>query len=259
VIWPNVRLDERVPVISFPDAPETVLWRPEDWANAVLERQNLSNGTPAEKMCPWRVLRLYPPGDGNVWIDLFLKRPDVVKEIPWESIDPMWIRYGRWHDLFCSHPEFADHAPWKVFDKDMLVWLFTDCPVLAERCNCNDMRYWVLREALEGCPDCVGPCLRNMTNGSIWMNILYPHPEWGEYCPWQSLASYDIGNILRSLPGFADKCDLGRLDGFGWRMILCRQPQFADRCDWGKLDDSDKEAILRDQPQLSAFFTCQPH
>ena len=256
VVWPDVRLDERVPVISLPDAPETVLWRPEDWAKAVLGRQRLSNGTPAAKMCPWRVLRQYPPNNGNGWIDMFLNRPDMVKDIPWENINPMLIRFDRWIGLLCAHPEFAGHAPWKYFDSRVLIGLFADCPVLAERCDCNVIKASALIEALEECPDCAGPCLRNLTNSLTWTNILYPHPEWGVLCPWQSLASYDIGRILISHPRFADNCNLGKLDSFGWRMLLCRQPQFADRCDWGKLDDFDKKAILRDQPQLSTVIPC---
>ena len=254
VIWPDVRIGKRVPVISRPDAPETMLWRPEDWSNAVLRRTKLSNGVPVEEMCPWRVLRLYPPYSGNGWIDMFLQRPDVVKEIPWGYINPMQIKFGRWHDLLCSHPEYAGHAPWKYFDNCILTRLFTDCPALAEHCNCNAIDGNYLRLALEKCPDCVGPCLRKMTDSSNWIKILSSHPEWGVHCPWQSFVSYDIGRILSVHPEFADNCELGKLNGFGWRILLCKQPQFADRCDWGTLDDSDRAAILRDQPQLSKFL-----
>ena len=186
---------------------------------------------------------------------MILKRPDVVKDIPWENIDPLKIYIGRWHDLLCSHPEFAEHAPWKRFDNRMLTSLFSDCPALAERCNCNAICSDDLISVLEKCPDCAGSCLRNMTDGLKWIKIFSSHPEWGMHCPWRSLLSYDMARILRDYPEFADRCDLGRLDGFGWRILLCTQPQFAGRCDWRKLDDYDKAEVLREQPQLSTCFS----
>ncbi len=251
ILWPIVQLNETMPVFSPPDAPETSWWYPDDWASAVACRRELSTGIPAEKVCPWRVLQQYPPVEG--WVRLFLNRPDLVKEIPWDSIDADSICLENWVRILTVHPEYAGRAPWAKFDFKMLSRLFSDCPELVGRCDCNAIKGYVLVEVLEKNPDCVGPCLRNLTGGDGWRSIAETHPSWLEYCPWSALSGYVIGNILRICPEYVDRCDVSRMSGFAWRMLLRSQPQLANYCDWGKLDESDWESLLAVQPQLSVY------
>ena len=253
VVWPIVRPDERVPEISLvdPGYSNITCWMAETWAEAMLRRCKLTNGVPIENVCPWYFLHLWLPPD--CWIDLFLRRADLVKEIPWKEINPILITARRWLDLLLCHPELAEHALWNRFDSSDLCELFSECPSLAERCNCNVIDCVALIKTLEANPNCLEPCLRRLTDGFRWQSILKKHPEWVDLCQWQSIPSYDRARLLRIYPEFADCCDLSDLSGIEWRLLLCDQPKFADRCDWRKLDDNDWTALLEAQPQLSVF------
>ena len=251
IVWPVVGQDEKVPVLSLPAAPETALWCPGDWARAVACGNKLSTGVPAETACPWPVLHLFPPNDG--WIDMFLYRRDIVNEIPWDELDLGRISLGRWRMLLSVYPEFSGYAPWEKFYSDMVIKLFSDCPVLMERCNVNAFNIWVLLSVLEECPECVGPCLWRLTNAMSWRKIYERHPMWIRHCNWESLSKFTLCDILSFHPELADHCDLGKLDGYAWSMLLRCVPQFADRCDWEKLEDNDWESLLSVQPQLSVY------
>ena len=251
IVWPVIGQDEKVPVISLPAAPETTHWRPGDWAYAVACGNKLSSGVPAEAACPWPVLHLFPPSDG--WIDMFLYRRDIVHEIPWKELNLESVSLGRWSALLRIYPEFSEYAPWEKFYTDMVIDLFADCPDLMERCDVNALDRWVLLNVLEQCPECVGPCLWRLTNGTRWRTVYEKHPTWIRHCKWDSLSAYTLCDILSSYPELADCCDLGKLDGYAWSLLLRSQPQFSDRCDWGKLDDNDWESLLAEQPQLSVY------
>ena len=253
VVWPIVGPDERVPEISpvDPGWTDVTRWSPGTWAIAMVRGFKLSTGVPVENVCPWHFLHLWLLAD--YWVDLFLKRPDLVGEFPWKEIDPRSITTSKWRELLLAHPEFAEDAPWDRFDASDLCVLFSKCPVLAERCNCNVMYSSDLIITLEMKPDCVEACLRRLSNGVRWLDILKKHPEWAKYCQWQLLSPWDKVTILRNHPEFVDCCDFGGLGGFEWRLILYDQPQLADRCDWRKLDDNDWATLLSVQPQLSSF------
>ena len=253
LVWPIVRLDERVPVISpvDPGYPNITRWSAREWALAMLRRHKLTTGVPVENVCPWHFLHLCLSAD--YWADLFMYRPDVVKEIPWKEIDPDSIAIDKWRKLLLDHPEFAEYAPWYRFDTSDMCEFFSKCPVLAERCNCNIISHLTLIETLEKNPNCIEPCLRHLVDGFKWSCILAVYPLWAKYCPWQLLSSYDMVKILKNHPEYAECCDLGQLSGFEWRIILCSQPQLADRCDWRKLDNDDWSRLLGEQPQLAAF------
>ncbi len=251
ILWPIVQLNERVPVLSLPDAPETSCWYPETWALAMAYRRELSSGVPAEKVCPWRVLYLYPPVHG--WVHLFVNRPDLVKDLPWDLIDADQISIEDWELILTAHPECAERAPWAKFGPTTLNNLFSKCPELAGRCDCNAINYFSLIIVLNQNPDCAGPCLQNLTDNAQWTRIAAQNPSWLAHCPWHVLSGYAISAILQICPTYVGRCDLGKMNGLAWRMLLCRQPQLAYYCDWGKLDDSDWESLLSSQPQLSVY------
>lgn len=251
ILWPIVQLNERVPVLSLPDAPETIWWSPGTWAVTVAYRRELSTGVPAEKMCPWRVLYLYPPVHG--WAELYVNRPDLVKDFPWDLIDADYIHIQDWVSILTAHPECAERAPWAKFDFPSLNNLFSSCPELAGRCDCKAIDFRVLTMALEQNPDCAGPCLQNFTNTGLWAKIAEEHPSWLAHCPWHTLSGYVVSDILRTCPEWVDRCDLSRMSGFAWRTLLCSQPQLASYCDWGKLDECDWESLLKSQPQLFVY------
>ena len=251
ILWPIVHLNERVPVLSPPDAPETSCWTPYTWAIVVANRRNLSTGVPAEKMCPWRVLHQYPPVDG--WVRLFISRPDLVKEFPWDLVDADKIHPDQWELILTAHPECAGRAPWAKFNLEHLDNLFSGCPDLAGCCDCNAIDDYVLVTALETHPDCVGPCLRNLTSRRAWKRIVGSHPSWLKHCSWSNLSGYLTSDLLKCCPDYASRCDLSKMSGLAWRMLLCSQPQLAHYCDWGKLDENDWESLLSCQPQLSIY------
>lgn len=253
LLYPVVEPGRRVPVLALPDAAETVLWTPDDWAEAVKEGRKLSNGVPAEDACPWRALCSCLWNDG--WKDLLRGRPDVVRKIPWDRLDPAAIRAEPLTWLLSIRPECADRAPWNDLDSEQLVRVLSAQPVLAERFDCNAVDPGKLASLLEALPECAEPCLRRLTNGGRWATLLsrQPRPEWAAFCPWESFSGWLWRLLLGKQPQFADRCDWSKLDGKDWRFLLRDQPQFADRCDWGKLDDTDWRFLLCDQPQLAAY------
>ena len=133
ILWPIVQLNERLPVLSPPDASETSGWSPNMWAMAVANRWKLSTGVPAEKVCPWHLLRQYPPVEG--WVRLSVNRPDLVKDFPWDSIDADEINLDQWELILTAHPEHAGRAPWAKFDLVHLDNLFSGNSDLAGCCD----------------------------------------------------------------------------------------------------------------------------
>ena len=251
VIWPIAPLKGRSPVLSLSAATETVYWTPESWAAAMAERMTLSNGVPAENMCPWHALHTYLSADG--WANLWLTRRDLVKEFPWDLIDPNEISEGTWLSILTAYPEYAGRAPWKKFGAPMLDQLFSERPDLAGCCDSNAIDVQALVTVLENNPKCVGPCLQNLTDCWKWLGIAPRHPSWLAHCPWQSLPAFAESVLLKRHPEYIPHCDLSRINGSTWREILIDNPQLANYCDWGKLKEDDWKVLLRSQPQLSVY------
>jgi hypothetical protein len=250
LVLPIVRQNERVPVISWPEAPETFYWHPSDWLSAMAENRPLSNGVHPDDACPWRVVKMYPPY-GVYWVILLYSRTDAEYDVPWDLLDTKGIPRKYWLQLLSVRPKFAQYAPWKDFNADELVSLFSKQPILRELCDINSISRYTLSSVFLTCPDCVESCLRHLTNGMSWAYYLSRHPEWAEYCPWQKLSDTSWSLLLQEHPEYADRCDMGKLGGWSWSEILRKQPQFADRCDWEKLDKWGWVGLLQVQPQFA--------
>ena len=249
VLWPIVRQNENVPVLSLPDAPETVCWSNYGWAFMVARECRLSTGELAENKCPWRVLHFYPSVSG--WVDLLTMRPDLPHEFPWDMIDKDYISDKLWCKILAARPDFAEHAPWNEFGVETLVCIFSSSPVLAESYDWNSLSAYSVVKVLEKCPKIIESSLKRLSNANTWLKIFAEHPEWAEYCPWDSLSNFALGLILRDFPDFADCCDWKKMNGWAYSKILQRHPQFADRCDLEKLDGCDWGLLIHEQPQFA--------
>lgn len=254
IIWPIPPLKGKPPVLSLSAATETVYWDPATWVNAMVGRMILSNGVPAENMCPWHALHTHLSADG--WATLWLNRRELVKKFPWDLIDPDEISDVNWISILTDHPECVRRAPWKRFGASTLDRIFSVRPSLAGCWDCNAIDVQALITALENNPECIGPCLQNCTNFWSWVKIAAQHPSWLAYCPWQSISDSIVNRLLALHPEYLPHCDLSnlsRVKGSTWSLILVNNPQMANYCDWGKLDESDWKFLLRSQPQFAVY------
>lgn len=248
-VLPEVRQNEPTPVLTMPEAHETVGWSPDYWLYAVARNYTLSTGVSAEDACPWHLFQLVPP-DEDSWIDLLLWRRDKEFDIPWHMIKSQRIPERKWVRLLTSRPEFAGHAPWCNFSPDNLAVLFSDQPILQTTCDINAISPYCLEHLISSHAEFAESCLTRLVNGATWSRLMDKNPEWSEYCKWQDLSIESWSAILRDHPEYADLCDLEKMDGWAWSNILQKQPQFADLCDWSRLGKWDWVKLILDQPQF---------
>ena len=196
--------------------------------------------------------------DGNDWVQILKKQPQLADKCDWEKLDG-----ADWCKLLMEQPQFADKCDWKkidihtrnVYGESAVCNLLISQPQLIDKINClADFSSYEWHSILRKQPQLADKCdwtALDDLDDLAWRRLLEEQPQFADKCNWQKLDETYCVEFLRNNPSFIDSYLQTRPLSYELLKIF---PELKGRFSWHSLNIADWIDILKEHPEFENIF-----